>query len=112
MAGYDPKQKRAHSPAAEEHAPVDDLLGAPAEPTPAPEPAPAPAPAVEPEPAPVEARETTSPAEPMAPITGATGRPAPVVTHPAPPGRGPLPRLMVLGAAVVAAFAVWRWRRR
>ena len=32
MAGYDPKAKRAHSPAAEDKAPVDDLLGAPADP--------------------------------------------------------------------------------
>ena len=34
MAGYDPKAKRTHSPAATDRpAPVDDLLAAPAAPT-------------------------------------------------------------------------------
>ena len=84
--GYDPKQKRAHSPAAAEHAPVDDLLGAPAEPPDAPRVGPAPAP---------------------------TPRPAarPLAPKPPPANPGPDPRLLAAVAVAVTAFLVWRGRR-
>ena len=110
MAGYDPKAKRAHSPAADDKAPVDDLLGAPAEvaadvadedevepfetfaaETLAMSPHPAPAPA----------------AEPVAPAS--TPRP---VASVATPGSGPAPKVLAIVAAVVAVLAIWRWRRR
>ena len=121
MAGYDPKAKRAHSPAAEDRAPVDDLLGEP-----------------EAEPVPETAAEdlelfetfgadaqptadgvaeevaATRPVEPMAPVE-APPRPAPARPAPTPSttsGSGPRPKVIAAVAAVVAVLAIWRWRRR
>jgi hypothetical protein len=89
MAGYDPKQKRAHStPAAEGPAPVDDLLGGPPKAT---EPAsPATAPPM---------------AERAAPSLATTPRPS------SPPATGPDPKVLAL-AAGVAVLAIVLWRRR
>ena len=86
MAGYDPKAKRTHSPAATDRpAPVDDLLAAPA---------PASTPAVRPVP--------TSADRPV-PVT------SPRVTPPA--ATGPDPRVLAV-AAGVAVLAIVLWRRR
>jgi hypothetical protein len=97
MAGYDPKQKRAHSPAtAEEHAPVDDLLGPP--PTPVDDPDAAP--------------ETVGP-EVSQPATAgvAPSSRRPLVPTPPPAPGGPDPKVLAVAAAVVV-LVVWRWRRR
>ncbi len=97
MAGYDPKQKRAHSPAAaDEHAPVDDLLGPP------------PAPVDDPDAAP----ETVGPEVAQEPSTITVPNPRrPLVPTPPPAPGGPDPKVLAV-AAVVVAFVVWRWRRR
>ncbi len=102
MAGYDPKQKRAHSPAAEEHAPVDDLLGPPPAPVHDPDTAPA---TVGPE---VAERPTPTP-EPAHLVAPNPRRP--LVPTP-PPANGPDARVLVIAAAAVAVVLVWRWRRR
>jgi hypothetical protein len=117
MAGYDPKQKRAHSPAAaDEKAPVDDLLGPP--------PTPVEDPDVAPETTGPEVAEPATPLEPAvdeATAIEATESAAPVVAParpaavPAPspaPSNGPDPKVLALVAAAVAAVVVWRWRRR
>ena len=63
MAGYDPKAKRAHSPATPDGpAPVDDLLGAPpVTPDEAAAPRPAPTPAPTTRPAPGDGADTGGP---------------------------------------------------
>ena len=102
---YDPKARRAHSPADADHAPVDDLLGAPAPEVVEPEPAPAPAP----EPA----TTTPAPAEP-GPTPGPARAAPPRWSAPTPAPRtpGPDPRIFAALAVVVAAVLVWLGRRR
>jgi hypothetical protein len=102
MAGYDPKQKRAHSPvAADEKAPVDDLLGPP--PTPVDDPDLAPA---------TTGPEVAQPATPLDAPKAAPPRPV-AVPAPAPaPSAGADPKVLALIAAAIAAILVWRWRRR
>ena len=90
MAGYDPKQKRAHSPAAEEHAPVDDLLGPP--------PAPVHDPDTAPETAGPEVAERPTPTprpEPAHPVAPNPRRP--LVPTP-PPANGPDPKVLAIAA--------------
>jgi hypothetical protein len=87
MAGYDPKAKRTHSPAATDRpAPVDDLLAAPAAPT-----------------TPPVARPAPTAADRPVPVT------SPRVTPPA--ATGPDPRVLAV-AAGVAVLAIVLWRRR
>ena len=132
MAGYDPKAKRAHSPAAEERAPVDDLLGAAGEAEAEPVPdaaaddlelfetfgadAQPTADGVAEEVAATRPVEPTAPVEPMAPVEApprpAPARPAPAPTPSTTSGSGPRPKVLAAVAAVVAILAIWRWRRR
>lgn len=105
---YDPKARRAHSPADADHAPVDDLLGAAAPEAVAPEPAPAPEPTVAPEPA-----VTPSAAEPgPGPGPARAAPPRWSAPTPAPRTPGPDPRIFAVVAVVVAAVLVWLGRRR
>jgi hypothetical protein len=84
MAGYDPKAKRTHSPAAADRpAPVDDLL------------APSAIPAVRPAPNPAAA--------------GRVSVTSPRVTPPI--ATGPDPKVLAV-AAGVAVLAIVLWRRR
>ncbi len=106
MAGYDPKAKRAHSPAApDDHAPVDDLLGAPASTPVTTDPRPVaddPTPAREPAAAPRTAAASSSlrpETRPLAPTPAAATGADPKV-------------LAALVAAVVALLLFWRHRRR
>ncbi|HYF47352.1 MAG TPA: hypothetical protein VD926_14155 [Acidimicrobiales bacterium] len=96
MAGYDPKQKRAHSPTSDDQrAPVDDLLGPP--------PVPVDDPDVEPATVGPEVAERPVPVpDPQRPL----------LAPPAPASSGPGPRVLVLAGAALAAVLVWRWRRR
>ena len=98
MAGYDPKQKRAHSPAeADGPAPVDDLLGPPPQPVDDPDVAP----------------ETVGPEVAQPPTTVSVPNPRrPLVPTPPPAPGGPDPKVLALAAAAVVAVVVWRWRRR
>jgi hypothetical protein len=102
MAGYDPKAKRAHSPAAAEGpAPVDDLLGAHVPPE-----------VTTPEPAPEAAAGPT--AEPVLPTVdpAAPARVPVAAPRVAPPAAtGPDPKVLAL-AAGVAVLAIVLWRRR
>jgi MYXO-CTERM domain-containing protein len=104
MAGYDPKAKRTHSPAAAAGpAPVDDLLGAHA-----------PAEATTPEPPPeTSSAPTAEPVRPAVPSAEAARVPsaAPRVTPPE--AAGPDPRVLAVVAGVaVLAVVLWRRRRR
>lgn len=108
MAGYDPKQKRAHSPTdADGPAPVDELLGE-SPPEAAPEAEALASDPVQPAAGVGPATEVVSPDR--APSPARRGE-APPMAPPAAAAAGPDPRTV---AAVVAAVlaVVWFWRHR
>jgi len=96
MAGYDPKQKRTHSPTSDDGpAPVDDLLGPP------------PAPVHDPDVAgatvgPEVAEHPVAIPDPQRPLLPASP----------PPSGGPDPKVVVAAGVAVALVLLWRWRRR